>query len=44
MNVADRGMHIILLYLRMNAYTILSIQMLTKVNQSCSSRNNLKFR
>ncbi|CAD8193574.1 unnamed protein product [Paramecium pentaurelia] len=37
MNVADRGMHIILMYLRMNAYTILSIQMLTKVNQICSN-------
>ncbi|CAD8169180.1 unnamed protein product [Paramecium octaurelia] len=42
MNVADRGMHIILLYLRMNAYTILSIQMLTKVNQTCSN-DGLQF-
>ncbi|CAD8183958.1 unnamed protein product [Paramecium pentaurelia] len=42
MNVADRGMHIILLYLRMNAYTILSIQMLTKVNQICSN-DGLQF-
>ncbi|CAD8109583.1 unnamed protein product [Paramecium sonneborni] len=41
MNVADRGMHIILLYLRMNAYTILSIQMLTKVNQICSNDGEL---